>query len=112
MGTAVRLQHDDNLPNEVLTLLVDELELRADDLYPSEGFPAFADLFQLYGAVDLPGSRTGPWPASGAGVRGRRDCGARSGPATSWSIIPINPSMRSRASSSEAAADPRCWRSR
>lgn len=54
MGSAVRLQHDGTLPTDVLTILVDELEVGADDLYPSEGFIAFADLFQLYASADLP----------------------------------------------------------
>jgi polyphosphate kinase len=54
MGTAVRLQYDPNLPPGILEKLVDELELRPDDLYTGEGFTAFADLFQLYAAVDLP----------------------------------------------------------
>ena len=54
MGTAVRLQHDGTLPTDVLAILVEEMELGPDDLYPSEGFIAFADLFQLYAAVDLP----------------------------------------------------------
>src|SRR5712692_3111850 len=54
MGMAVRLQYDPNLPAEVLAKLVDELELQPEDLYAGEGFTAFADLFQLYSAVDLP----------------------------------------------------------
>ncbi len=54
MGMAVRLQYDPNLPAEVLAKLVDELELQREDLYAGEGFTAFADLFQLYSAVDLP----------------------------------------------------------
>jgi polyphosphate kinase len=33
MGTAVRLQYDPNLPPGILAKLVDELELRPDDLY-------------------------------------------------------------------------------
>ena len=54
MGSAVRLQHDFDLPAEILARLVDELELEPQDLYPTEGFTAFSDLFQLYGAIDLP----------------------------------------------------------
>jgi polyphosphate kinase len=54
MGDPVRLQYDSDLPPEVLAALVDELELGPDDLYPAQGFTAFADLFQLYGAVDVP----------------------------------------------------------
>jgi polyphosphate kinase len=54
MGSAVRLQYDADLPPEVLTTLVEELELEPGDLYQAEGFIAFADLFQLYAAVDAP----------------------------------------------------------
>ncbi len=54
MGLAVRLQYDEDLPANILTTLVDELELAPEDLYAGEGFTAFADLFQLYTAVDLP----------------------------------------------------------
>jgi polyphosphate kinase len=54
MGSAVRLQYETLLPPAVLATLVDELELAPDDLYEAQGFIAFADLFQLYGAVDLP----------------------------------------------------------
>jgi polyphosphate kinase len=54
MGTAVRLQYDVDLPADILGTIVDELELESADLYEARGFIAFADLFQLYGAVDLP----------------------------------------------------------
>jgi polyphosphate kinase len=54
MGTAVRLQYDADLPPPILATIVDELELQPDDLYEARGFIAFADLFQLYAAVDLP----------------------------------------------------------
>ena len=54
MGTAVRLQYDADLPPTILATIVDELELQPEDLYEARGFIAFADLFQLYAAVDLP----------------------------------------------------------
>jgi polyphosphate kinase len=54
MGSAVRLQYDGDLPADVLGTLVDELELERRDLYEAEGFIAFSDLFQLYGAIDVP----------------------------------------------------------
>jgi polyphosphate kinase len=54
MGDAVRLQYDPNLPAEILTTLVSELELTPADLFEEQGFAAFADLFQLYNAVDRP----------------------------------------------------------
>jgi polyphosphate kinase len=54
MGDAVRLQYDPDLPKELLTQLVEELELGAEDLYPGMGFTAFTDLFQLYATVHIP----------------------------------------------------------
>jgi polyphosphate kinase len=54
MGDAVRLQYDPNLPLPVLTTLVSELELAPTDLSEEQGFAAFADLAQLYTAVDRP----------------------------------------------------------
>ena len=62
MGTAVRLQHDTDLPTNILSLLVDELDLQPSDLYASKGFTAFTDLFQLYAAVDLPQLKDRPLP--------------------------------------------------
>ena len=61
MGTAVRLQYDPDLPQNVLDMFIDELDLLPEDLYPGEGFTAFTDLFQLYGAVDLPQHKDQPW---------------------------------------------------
>ena len=54
MGDAVRLQYEPDLPPEVLSRLVEALELEPTDLYAGEGFTAFTDLVQLYSAVDLP----------------------------------------------------------
>jgi polyphosphate kinase len=54
MGDAVRLQYDPDLPKEVLTQLVEELELSGEDLYPGKGFTAFTDLFQLYATANMP----------------------------------------------------------
>ena len=54
MGDAVRLQYDPDLPKELLTQLVEELELNGEDLYPGKGFTAFTDLFQLYTTVHIP----------------------------------------------------------
>jgi polyphosphate kinase len=62
MGAALRLQYEPGLPAEVLSTLVDELGLGQDDLYPGEGFAAFADLFQLYAAVDAPRLKEPPLP--------------------------------------------------
>jgi polyphosphate kinase len=62
MGDAVRLQYDADLPREILTTLVQNLELGEDDLYPGAGFTAFADLFQLFGAIDMPALKDTPRP--------------------------------------------------
>lgn len=62
MGTAVRLQYDADLPQDVLSLFVEELELQPDDLYAGQGFTAFTDLFQLYAAIDLPQYKDPPQP--------------------------------------------------
>ena len=68
LGAAVRLQHDGDLPPEILALLLDELELEPEDIYGGDGFAAFSDLFQLYDAVDLPRLKErpqGPRPVPG-----------------------------------------------
>ena len=62
MGAAVRLQYDDDLPADLLTKLVTELELQPEDLYPGRGFTAFSDLFQLYTSIDLPRLKDRPRP--------------------------------------------------
>jgi polyphosphate kinase len=62
MGAALRLQYDADLPAPVLATLVDELGLHDDDLYPGAGFTAFADLFQLYAAIDIPRLKERPMP--------------------------------------------------
>ena len=54
MGDAVRLQYDPDLPRELLSQLVEELELSSADLYPGKGFTAFTDLFELYQGVNVP----------------------------------------------------------
>ena len=61
MGTAVRLQYDSDLPQGILNMFIDELDLHPEDLYGGEGFTAFTDLFQLYRAVDLPQHKDQPW---------------------------------------------------
>jgi polyphosphate kinase len=62
LGTAMRLQHDGDLPPDILATLLDELELSPEDLYEGEGFTAFSDLFQLYSAVDVPRLKDRPLP--------------------------------------------------
>jgi polyphosphate kinase len=62
MGATVRLQYDANLPPDILATLVDELELQPADLYEARGFIAFADLLQLYAAVDAPRLKDRPLP--------------------------------------------------
>ena len=62
MGMAVRVQYDADIAADVLARFVSELELQPEDLYPGVGFTAFADLFQLYSAVDLPRLKDHPQP--------------------------------------------------
>src|SRR3989449_4030587 len=62
LGSAVRLQYDADLPQEILSTLMEELELQPEDLYESEGFTAFSDLLQLYGSLDLPRLKDKPQP--------------------------------------------------
>ena len=54
LATAVRLQHDADLPVDTLATLLDELALEPQDVYAAEGFTAFSDLLQLHAAVDAP----------------------------------------------------------
>jgi polyphosphate kinase len=62
IGTAVRLQYDADLPSDILTTLLEELELQPEDLYEGEGFTAFSDLLQLYAALDVPRLKDAPRP--------------------------------------------------
>jgi polyphosphate kinase len=62
LGAAVRLQHDGDVPTDILAMLLDELELQPEDVYEGEGFAAFSDLFQLYTAVDVPRLKERPRP--------------------------------------------------
>jgi polyphosphate kinase len=62
LGAVVRLQHDPGLPGEILSALGVELGLSPEDFYESEGFTGFADLSQLYAAVDLPRLKDRPRP--------------------------------------------------
>jgi polyphosphate kinase len=63
LGTAVRLQYDADLPSDILTTLLEELELQPEDLYEGEGFTAFSDLLQLYAALDVPRLKDPPRPS-------------------------------------------------
>ena len=62
MGEAIRLQYDHSLPANLRDQLVQELALQTEDLYAESGFAAFADLFQLYTAVDHPRLKDRPLP--------------------------------------------------
>ncbi len=62
LATAVRLQHDADLPADILATLLAELALEHEDLYEGEGFTAFSDLAQLHAAVDAPRLKDRPSP--------------------------------------------------
>ena len=79
LGSAVRLQYDADLPQEILSTLMEELELQPEDLYESEGFTAFSDLLQLYGSLDVPRLKDKPQPPYAAP--------AFEGAPDMWSII-------------------------
>ncbi len=53
-GAALRLQYNAALPELALEALIDELDLTEHDLYPTDDFIAFADLFQFYSMLDMP----------------------------------------------------------
>ena len=61
-GLHQRRQHGGDLPPEILDLLLDELELQADDVYEGAGFAAFSDLLQLYSALEIPRLKDPPRP--------------------------------------------------
>ncbi|GLH70731.1 polyphosphate kinase [Geothrix rubra] len=61
-GAVVRLQYEKGLSAKVLDLLIEEMELSPEDLYPSSGLTAFSDLMQLYAQVDLPRLKDAPLP--------------------------------------------------
>jgi len=61
-GAVVRLQYEEGLSPTLLEMLIEELELSPEDLYPTEGFAAFSDLMQIYTQVDLPRLKDGPLP--------------------------------------------------
>ena len=61
-GAVVRLQYEKGLSAKVLDLLIEEMELSPEDLYPSSGLTAFSDLMQLYAQVDRPHLKDAPLP--------------------------------------------------
>ncbi|MFZ1375278.1 MAG: polyphosphate kinase 1 [Geothrix sp.] len=61
-GAVVRLQFEHGLSSKVLDLLIDEMDLSPEDLYPCSGLTAFSDLMQLYGQLDLPKLKDMPLP--------------------------------------------------
>ena len=61
-GAVVRLQYEEGLSASLLEMLIEELELSPEDLYPTAGFAAFSDLMQIYTQLDLPALKEGPLP--------------------------------------------------
>jgi len=96
----------------ILATLLDRAGALAEDLWEGEGFTAFSDLFQLYAALDLPGSKDRPLPPQPVRVRERPRYLDRDPRATFSCTIPTTPSTRSPASCATAAVDPRCSPSR
>ncbi|WP_257313662.1 polyphosphate kinase 1 [Geothrix fuzhouensis] len=61
-GAVVRLQYEHGLSAKVLDMLIEEMELSPEDLYPSLGLTAFSDLMQLCSQLDLPHLKDAPLP--------------------------------------------------
>jgi polyphosphate kinase len=61
-GAVVRLQYEKGISAKVLDLLIEEMDLSPEDLYPTTGLTAFSDLMQLYGQLDLPSLKDSPLP--------------------------------------------------
>ncbi len=61
-GAVVRLQYEQGLSPVLLEMLIVNLELAPEDLYPTEGLTAFSDLTQLYDQLDLPHLKYPPLP--------------------------------------------------
>ncbi len=61
-GAVVRLQYEHGISAKVLDLLIEEMDLSPEDLYPTMGLTAFSDLMQLYGQLDLPTLKDSPLP--------------------------------------------------
>lgn len=60
-GSVVRLQYHSSLPQATLETLIEQLDLKEWDLYSTGDFIAFADLMQLYSALDLPALKDPPF---------------------------------------------------
>ena len=61
-GAVVRLQYEQGMSSNLLDLLIEEMELSPEDLYPCSGLTAFSDLMQLYVLLDLPNLKDTPLP--------------------------------------------------
>jgi polyphosphate kinase len=61
-GAVVRLQYEQGLSPVLLDMLIEELELSPEDLYPTDGFAAFSDLMHIYTQLDLPHLKDPPQP--------------------------------------------------
>ena len=61
-GAVVRLQYEEGLSPVLLEMLIEELELSPEDLYPTAGFAAFSDLMQIYTQLELPQLKDAPLP--------------------------------------------------
>ena len=61
-GAVVRLQYEQGISSPVLDLIIEEMELSPEDLYPCSGLTAFSDLMQLCAQLDLPHLKDTPLP--------------------------------------------------
>lgn len=57
----VRLEVSTNLPEHILSILINEFHLTAQDVYRVEGLLGLSDCMSLYRAIDLPHLKFKPW---------------------------------------------------
>jgi polyphosphate kinase len=93
-GPAVRLEHDEDLPADILAILLDELALTGESAYAGRGFAAFGDLFQLYAAVSPPQLAPAPPPCARPSRAAAPDI---------WSVTQIDDAAREASRPVEAA---------
>jgi len=65
-GNAVRLEVSTSMPNEVLALIAEELELDPEDIYRHQWFVGGTELWQLH-RINAPELHDSPWPLTTAG---------------------------------------------
>lgn len=65
-GNAVRLETGNDMPSEILGIILEELELDAEDVYRHDWFVGGSELWQLH-KIDSPALHDRPWQTTTAG---------------------------------------------